>query len=207
MTTATAVQVKERPIIFGADSVRAILSGAKTQTRRVVKNPDKYDRIRECGFCCPYGQPGERLWVRETWKHYGNKYAGGKSYALVAYGDDTSTERDVDVSALPEIPKACIDDYWHKKRSPIFMPRWASRINLEVTNVRVERVQEITREDALAEGVREMFKGKNFELREERMSLEQHAYAEAWDSLNAKRGFSWDSNPFVWVISFKPVAD
>lgn len=220
-----AQEVKERPIIFGAESVCAILEGRKTQTRRVVKNPDKYEHIRECGFCCPYGQPSERLWVREAFavessynvddvRRYQPPHKDGRPTRYAEDGETAWWEQ-CHYRATDPQPELCCEHescdgsepcsrVW---KMPLFMPRWASRITLELTEVRVERVQEITREDALAEGVHEMFKGENFPLREQRMALEQHAYAEAWDALNAKRGFGWDKNPWVWVLPFRRVQD
>lgn len=166
--------MKERPILFSAPMVKAILSGTKTQTRRIVK-PQQFP----LGTCvaCPYGTVGDRLWVRETWlqvpagiafradggDHYG---AGGKL----------------------------------KWRPSIFMPRAASRITLEVTGVRVERLQGISEDDAEAEGV--AAEPHNGSCVDRRCFVK--AYASLWDSLNAKRS-PWSSNPWVWVLSFRRI--
>lgn len=219
-------EIKERPIIFGAESIRAIIEGQKAQTRRVIKNPDKYDRIRECGFCCPYGQPGERLWVRETFalesnyniedeRRYPPPHADGRpvrrvSDAEIAYWEQChyrATDPPPELSCEHEAcdggePCARV---W---KSPMFMPRWASRISLELTAVRVERLQEISESDAIAEGVDRAHLDSDITLARGILaggSLAVDRYARAWDELNAKRGFPWDSNPFVWVLSFKRV--
>lgn len=190
--------MKERPILFSAPMVRAILAGTKTQTRRVVRGPIEYlgpsggqDDLSSWGWffdgeeqhgymvlargmnerfdngCisipCPYGVPGDRLWVRETWRGEG---PGSVKYR--ADGDD--------VGSL-------------KWRPSIFMPRWASRIDLEVTEVRVQRVQEITREDAIAEGV---------------TTHDVFGFMRLWDSINGKRA-PWASYPWVWALTFKRV--
>lgn len=202
--------MKERPILFSAPMMRAILAGKKTQTRRVVKpqppglwmKPETavitdhhgcwaFSRIAPNGMAvawprgansirCPYGVPGDRLWVRETW--------------------------------FPETPNRAIyradgefeDGYagpgW---RPSIHMPRWASRIILEVTDVRVERVQAITEEDAKAEGVPPERAAR---IGADHGTL-QHtlAFAVLWDSINAPRGFGWATNPWVWCLTFKRV--
>lgn len=183
-------KVKERPIIFSGDSVKAILAGTKTQTRRVVKPqpPEGFDRVfsfplstetawykddtrekwpkpnTEIWKVCPLGIPGDQLWVRETFSY---RLLGG----AVVYRATEETQH--------------LESVWS---TPIFMPRWASRLQLEITNVRVERLQEITAAYARAEGV---FAGD---------------YANQWDKINGKRdGCKWDDNPFVWVIEFKRV--
>jgi len=184
------VAIKERPILFSGPMVRAILDGRKTMTRRVIKYPAvtvEHDRIIAGRFidpktgcvdgqfdviACPYGQPGDRLWVRETYNS-----CGGKPF----YRADGELHPD-----------------W-KWRPSIFMPRWASRITLEITAVRVERLKDITIEDAQAEGVTPL--GVEGDGRRWRA-----AFRELWDSLNAKRGHGWGANPWVWVISFKRVA-
>lgn len=212
----TAVQVRERPIIFGAESVRAIFDGSKTQTRRVFKFPKHMERegsdwvksIQEDGggnwipwstdapgvaeftkraypngegIPCPYGKPGDRLWVREAY-HVTPLGRLHKDRWSVCYAAD---EEGCNVSGA-----------W---ANPMFMPRWASRIDLELTAVRVERLQDITGNDAREEGV---CRGDTTP----RSGLYRiNQYREAWDRLNAKRGFGWDSNPFVWCISFRRI--
>lgn len=173
--------MKERPIIFNGEMVRAILDGRKTQTRRVIKPQPDGPWAAPGRTMCPYGQPGDRLWVRETWAHV----------PRTAYGSlGMQDPSDEDMAA---IYRATFD------RSPpgtgwkpsIYMPKWAARIWLEIINVRVERVQEITNEGALAEGV------------EEHQIPHTWMFRELWDSINAKRGYSWDSNPSIWVVEFR----
>jgi hypothetical protein len=167
--------VKERPILFSGRMVQAILDGRKTMTRRVFKTakliPTESYGKRALTRTCPYGQPGDRLWVRET-----HNTCGEKPF----------------YRADGEMPLE-----W--KWSPsVFMPRWASRITLEITAVWVERLKDITIEDAQAEGITPL--GTEGDSRRWRAG-----FRELWDSLNAKRGYGWDANPWVWVISFKRV--
>lgn len=218
-TTAT----KTRPIIFTGESVRAILAGAKTQTRRVVKpQPDHGVRFFNRGLlwhnerCDPKHHKvpfntGDRLWVRETWQVFDRLrtrcYQSGRSWlsgdvmeAGVGFKADTDHIGQVPVRGVLRTVKSP----W---RSPIYMPRWASRITLEVVAARVERVQEISEDDAIAEG----------------MPDERHTaiapspiggipitggkprtfFMLLWNHLNAKRGYSWESNPWVFVVEFK----
>ena len=212
--------MKERPILFSAPMVRAILEGRKSQTRRVVKpQPFAGWYPSKCtngwGFChpqgeapavlfqCPYGVPGDRLWVRETWAYFNadeDLYQKNKgALAFRATWDSDRCEWPQFARAISYIP----GDRW---RPSIHMPRWASRITLEITDVRVERLQEISEEDALAEGVREI--GGNFEGCYEfcdRLSgtNARDCFGRGWDSINAKRGSGWDANPWVWAISFR----
>lgn len=167
--------------------VRAILEGRKTMTRRVMKpqpGPAVIYPSSSYARKCPYGQVGGRLWVREAWS-----------------GLD-----EFDALKPSEIPRGA--PIWYcaslrigpefmrgmgKLRSSIFMPRWASRITLEITDIRVERLQEITLEDCWDEGVSD-------EPAYERPA----AYSRLWDTLNGKK-HPWASNPWVWVIEFKRV--
>jgi hypothetical protein len=178
--------MKEHPILFSSEMVMAILEGRKTQTRRAIKRQPIYlegvwiwrrtewldDKIIDPSplDLCPYGYPGDQLWVREAWAPQvledGRKYKSGDS---VIYRADFCGE--------------ALDYPW---RPSIFMPRWASRIMLEIVNIRVERVQQIGGTDAFAEG--------GFTVTQ---------FIELWDKLNAKRYFLWESNPWVWVIEFK----
>ena len=193
--------MKERPILFNAPMVRAILDGRKTVTRRVVKpqpageirrgEPDfnhwidtkywerqnqKENRgIGTRGFACPYGQPGgDRLYVRETFGHFerNENFAPGCEVFYRADGESLAVEP------------------W---RPSIHMPRWASRITLEVTGVRVEKLQEISRGDAMAEGCPfpNMAKGDD----------PRHWYTALWEQINGHG--SWEANPWVWVIEFR----
>lgn len=196
---------RERPIIFSGPMVRAILADRKSQTRRVVK-PQPIDfyvasyepmtlidavpgELMARRIMFPYGIPGDRLWVRETWTHTGEGVWSPRDAAAAGGGR-------VLYRATDEAPcKGC----WFPS---IHMPRWASRITLEIVAVRVERVQEISGDDAFAEGV----------VDDIRLSIEAwNARAVAhfrnlWNDLNAKRGFGWDANPWVWVVEFKRIA-
>lgn len=210
---------KERPILFSAPMVRAILSGKKTQTRRVVQIPkwgigsiELHDKdgmgqsaIDWPNVCCnstgclaevpcPFGSRGDRLWIREAW----SSAEAENGNELIVYQSDMAV---ADVYQLGNGPKSLngfLDEPWGERngrlrfKPSIHMPRWASRITLEVTRVRVERLRSITSADALAEG---------FSV-EERAS-ETDAFHNLWDKLNADRGFGWESNPLVWVISFQ----
>lgn len=207
--------MKARPIIFKPDMVSAILDGRKTKTRRIVKPSPGYQAswmeprlLLECPSAsiasvdgavgaqfehplggpfswvrCPYGQPGDLLWVRETWQQsglaYGNPTAGAGRMHYRA---------DADHGWQP---------YWGGWRSPMFMPRWASRLTLRVTGVRVERLQEISEDDAGAEGLRGNEGG---EWGCEGLIEDFEAL---WESINGTG--SWDENPWVWVIEFEPI--
>jgi len=187
---------KEKPIIFSAESVQKILCGTKTQTRIVMKPqptddfspyrvgwyaPTKIDRhgeeypgaevfgvYNECGdegYKSPFGAIGHRLWVREP-------FWVGQQDGKIYFGlDDDFYDPDI----------------W-KKKSPLFMPRSASRLTLEITNVRCERLWDMPPHDALAEGYSTVCD-----------------FVDAWNSLNAKRGFGWQSNCWVWVLEFKKI--
>ena len=203
--------MKETPILFSGPMVRALLEGRKTQTRRVVKpQPFHYQaggcwmlEVRGNARClgqsdwlegCPYGQPGDRLWVREAWQ--------------ALHSDDRVKPRDIlpttDRSAWPCYPASGDYVMGGRIRPSIHMPRWASRLSLELTAMRVERLLAITEADALAEGitpcpggafgVEDPFTPHNSAVK---------AYFALWDSLNDARGFGWASNPWVWVLEFK----
>lgn len=203
---------KSRPIILSAESVRAILSGTKTQARMVIKpqpilrtggdghgtwiKDDKGWRwwgrnwngvhTPKCdGFYCPYGSPGERLWVREKWRAVGSAQVLRKGRLV-----DRPVMRDNIIYAADDE----LDGPW---QSPLHLPRWASRITLEITGVRVERVGDISTEDCIAEGFKSGLREYDAEV-----DLRQQ-FSAAWDALDAKRGFPWASNPWVWVIEFK----
>jgi hypothetical protein len=176
--------------------VRAILNGSKTQTRRVVKLkpwhslqeredgtlwPWMHDNDRDCDHWlpCPYGQPGDRLWVRETFAEGIHQMADANHWAYAA--DRFGTQQR-------------LSDRW---KPSIHMPRSASRITLEITIVRVERLQDISEADAMAEGVNA---GKYLGL--ERANA--RAFSELWESINGPD--SWAANPWVWVIEFRRAA-
>jgi len=189
--------VKERPILMSAPMVRALLAGTKTQTRRVARlSPMHMGMALEPGEMahgtplktCPYGQRGERLWVREAWR-------SGK--LTDRFAPREMTPHVVWYEADGQAPEACSG----KLRPGMFMPRWASRITLEVTGVRVERLQDISEADARAEGVEPADEPNP--LRWQHYSPHGVAYAKLWDSINGPG--AWDSNPFVWCVSFRRV--
>lgn len=183
--------MKERGILFKDFLVRKILAGEKTQTRRLAK-PGRDMAMFSVTGRCPYGVPGDRLYVKEGWGRGQNIYPHEK----VIYRADCV----IDLESLRE------QDADFKWVSPLLMPRWASRITLELTEVRVQRCQDISFEDIIAEG---------FDLREDTKEwpggwgCESHrsalraAFSEAWDRINADRGGSWAANPWVWALGFR----
>lgn len=224
---------KERPILFSGEMIRAILEGRKTQTRRVLREqpmmyvaPDSDNTflfVNHSGngavspighkwIQCPYGKPGDRLWVRETlyaYGHYretGNLTDGGMPETefvdfTLTTGHGTTYIHSADTEIRVEPDK--FSTGWHKRPS-IFMPRELSRVTLEITNIRVERLQEISEADVLAEGI-DMRPPLGQDVLDAKWdgSLFQWRFKKGWDSLNAKRGYGWDTNPFVWVVEFK----
>lgn len=183
--------MKERPILFNDDMVRAILAGQKTQTRRPV------DPQRQC----PFGQPGDRLWVRETlfyeWHMHDVTYGepdlpgGMYSHRCIYRADNPDYPVNVGVYARGWTPS-------------IHMPRILSRITLEITDVRVERVRDISEEDAQVEGVRPAFSHPGFDGVTSQPSY-RWGFWRIWDELYAARGLGWSVNPWVWVVTFKRV--
>ena len=199
---------KERPILFNADMVNAILSGRKTQTRRIVK-PTKDRNGSGCHLApceiagevnggdyalCPYGQPGDRLWVRENFLYlmHGDVTAGDIKYCA------SIDSRSAAGSKNP--------GYWWRKRPSIHMPRWASRITLEIVSVRVERLKQISERDALQEGIG-LVLADNWpdpKAMSEAVAKSRRAgFKLLWESINGSD--SWDTNPWVWVVEFKRV--
>lgn len=265
--------MKERPILFSAPMVRALLDGNKTQTRRVLKRqPDEHHWQRLPGYelkpskivtindrsavkfyhaipqnrewdtaldwlLCQYGHPGDRLWVREAWGYFDPDGTGedydrdhneeGKSGPCTAYSAEMLQEG------------SPLRDYWRRRiaykatfaeqkygmgpvgpsrwRPSIHMPRWASRITLEITGVRVERLQAISMHDVGEEGIGALLEdpdskpGQAFSQAEHaaiagfpgRITPEVKGYAALWEQINGAG--SWDANPWVWVVEFKNV--
>ena len=212
--------MKERPIIMSAPMVRAMLSGAKSQTRRAVKLPkhvleflgdpgrawikyggfggqpghsgpgayvtdEEYSEEGSAHVPCPYGVPGDRLWVRETWSHDAPDLATCRA----AHEDVCNG-----IGYGPYYRATEVAPDTLRWRPAIYMPRWASRITLEVTGVRVEQLHDISEEDAKAEGI-------------ESGSVESavEKYAWLWGQINGAA--SWAANVWVWVISFRRLAD
>lgn len=228
------VTMKEHPILFSAPMVRAILEGRKTQTRRIVcrsivdhpeawsaftvdsterKNRDTWSiskpdpngnaygtppetssgRSTELWRGkCPFGAPGDRLWVRETW------LALDADWRVVGRPSDIRGSPWPNVVYQADSPSPANPVTW---RPSIHMPRWASRITLEVTSVRVERLQSISEADAKTEGV------TPFPLDPEgdcwTDGTHRTAFEYLWQQINGKRA-SWESNPWAWVVEFKP---
>lgn len=188
---------KERPILFSTPMVRAIVEGRKTVTRRVAKLPHGSEvwaeRARKPEQICPYGVPGDRLWVRETWALLtGN----GHRYVYRADGDDPRTGwEDVPAERRPRM-------VW---RPSIHMPRAVSRITLEVVSVRVERLHDITEEDARAEGIMTGVP-LNATINGEPGTVwvfdPVKAFQMLWDEINGKRA-PWLTNPWVWRVDFR----
>lgn len=246
--------IKERPLVCTEESVRAILEKWKTQTRRIIKPQPIFCAKKQFDFMrtpesvyiwspqkgeewyawesgrfqfddllittkCPYGQPGDRLWVKETWCEYGNIFNSHEGYWYKASGIDQL-----------HMDKVKFDIC--KWKSPRFMPRRASRIMLEIDEVRVERLQEIPPDDVYAEGIEnkrpaeeaicdycplpERLRGVHCYGGEPVMCEGSHCgnameawedeavreYADLWNSINSKRGYGWDVNPWVWAIKF-----
>ncbi len=197
--------MKERPILFNTESVRAILDGSKVQTRRVVKpQPDDVGsnilvtlpsgmKARHGGFAmhpnahslvfgnmvkavyCPHGIVGDRLYVRETFIP--------KASGTIYKADYDSCEA------------AGLSGLYGGWKPSLFMPKREYRILLEIVGERVERVRRISHEDALAEGIERT----NSSIH----SIALERFQRIWDAINKKRGFGWDTNPYVWVYEFK----
>lgn len=212
-----------KPINFNSEMIRALIAGRKWQTRRVMK-PQPPSWIRDFGyncftpkgsisgfgvyenegpaqkfFKCPYGQPRDRLWVRETWV---GAYDDSDNLIQATFRDLTSNrlggETGEEYFMAPNAPKG--SENWclrWRKKSVIHMPQWASRFTLEITNVRVERVQDISEEDAIAEGSQEpslvpIIGG---------CLSERDAFAKLWNHIYGPG--AWERNDWVWVYEFK----
>ena len=220
--------VIERPILMSGESVRGIIDLRKTHTRRVIKPQPKksiiYANSEDCwitkgemffswnkSWKCLYGKPGDLLWVRETWD-------------AISKTDEFSPLEECNIEYRADLPAGCTDypggwlmedargnDEATRWRPSIFMPRWASRITLKIRDVRVERLQDISEADAEKEGISNLdsyIQAAKFGHRDDHGALitkSKTLFAGYWDSINAKRGHSWDSNPWVWVIEFEKV--
>ena len=223
--------IKERPILFSAPMVRAILEGRKTVTRRAMKcQPDadasitveSYNvavtnrrgyqeagpeifgawwRDGESGCKCPYGQPGDRLWVRETW--YCDHFEVQKGpYLQPADMHDLDQSREDGELVYAADGLAPYEQEQPTWKPSIHMPRWACRILLEITEVRVERLQDITEEQALAEGIaKHPGGGHHVEDGKHHWASPIDSFAGLWSSV----GGDWNANPWVWVVEFKRV--
>lgn len=214
--------MKERPILFSWPMVRATLEGRKTQTRQVIDprgwKPGKFGwngDVHDFSMLNSslYGHPGDRLWVREGWRFVDCEFDGARWSAQYDYRAGYNTS--LNARHFFEGTDPYIKLGW---RSCIHMPREASRISLEITSVRVERLQSIFWFDALNEGVVEVmgdrdntnptcrgYVGREDGLKFGIRATPRDAYHDLWDSINAKRGLGWDANPWVWVVDFKMV--
>ena len=195
--------MKERPILFSAPMVRAILNGTKTQTRRAVKDRHIDSAPPACIFQwlrerCTYGQPGDRLWVREAFMHEPADYCWEASVSIPCRPAETVYRADHDG-----------DTRGAGWKPSIHMPRALSRITLEITGVRVERLQDISEADAIAEGVHP---GGACLPDDDTSSFSRIGpvcnasfpvarYAALWESINGAG--AWEKNPLVWVIEFR----
>ncbi|MEN4566151.1 hypothetical protein [Pantoea agglomerans] len=215
--------MKERPIIFNADMVRAVLEGRKTQTRRIMRvqpesnqfglrriiasakrsDTGKYhwtesnatgNHIRSAPFSCPFGAIGDRLWVRESFYEHGHWQGGGYDPEDSYFVSDKQVLYPADGIKRPAERKR--EDFWRSSPS-IHMPRWASRITLEITGVRVERLRDLSEQDAKSEGVMPPAGGV-LPGWEHRIN-----FRDLWMSIYGAD--NWEANPWVWVIEFKRV--
>jgi len=217
--------IKERPILFSTEMVKAIVEGRKTLTRRVIKNkeylsmlnsgftPDNIEHPEEDTYC-PFGLKKDRLWVRETFKY---EYSHG-------VGESGEELESLNISYKAPGPKWPAtypgDDIVIPDRSgytpSIFMPLWASRLKLEIINVRVQRLKEISESDAIKEGIEPLPSKRGFynpmggghgSVHLGYYETAKNAFADLWDKINFKRGFGWEKDPWVWVIEFKRVEE
>lgn len=231
--------MKERPILFSAPMVRALLDGSKTQTRRIVKpQPVELPDFNRGGLSinvggakyqtfspemyrhrCPYGQAGDLLWVRETWRHTASSLDEARaitedimSGSAVDWRADY-VERLIKTGEFTREDAEVSSDFETWKPS-IHMPRWASRILLEIVRVRVELLQGISEEDALTEGIESLTYGglttfRNYALTDDEAEVSPmlestiESYRTLWESINGAG--SWNANPWVLVVEFKVI--
>lgn len=204
--------MKERPILFSGPMVRAILAGTKTQTRRVCKardvsgqplseySGDALDALVRS--LSPYGKPGDRLWVRENgWQR------PERTQRMMRDGADTWEPYYYDADGYTDLEREQFKEWGFKRRPSIHMPRWASRILLEVTDVRVERLQDISEDDAMAEGIDPLQNHPGRFVSEHSPGLNfpsaKAAYRDLWEHINGPG--SWDANPWVWAVIFRRI--
>lgn len=188
---------RSRPVIFSAPMVRAILDGRKTQTRQIVKRYEEFGCLtgdcphqhrNECAASltasCPYGAPGDRLWVRENWR------------PLMDHLSECTGPKDIRYAASVSEAEWAIS----KWRPSIHMPRWASRITLRITDVRVERLQAISAADAIAEACAPA-SAHSLDCDSKSPVVE---FRGVWERINGVA--SWVANPWVWAIQFERVS-
>jgi hypothetical protein len=222
----------DRPIIFSAPMIKALLDGEKTQTRRVIEPCKKDIRegdvivswpadafIRKCLRFHPKHRVGDRLWVKEKYS-----IVPSTAYRMSEGVQQTVNPNDKDFAAVYAAGWERSKPYW---KSPMFMPRWASRITLTVTDVRVQKAHDITGDDAIAEGIETdlldmCFIARDYTSTDEKWfytwpnafndggerfcDTADHAcirsYQTLWNSINSKRGYEWETNPWISVIAF-----
>ena len=225
--------MKERPILFSAPMLRAILAGNKTQTRRIAKGVvgvhartgEPLAGLDSAGprVPCPYGQVGDRLWVRESFwiEHDSDSHEGSGAFDC---GIDLKTGDWASVCYCADQDKAGTwigpDEFYPErtfvpwgdgglvpeffsKRPNIHMPRWASRILLEVTSVRVERLQDISQADAYAEGAMSWAQEQKTPIKDLNGGDDRIAFMALWESIEGAG--SWDANPWVWAVEFRRI--
>ena len=223
--------MKERPILFQGAMVRAILNGSKTQTRRLVKPQPIYDHMfvedgmvittKKCttsihsplvSMLCPHGERGDQLWVRET-------------FGYVSPDETRRPHSECNIEYRADLPLGCTDrpGQWPadecvgdperpRWRPSIHMPRAASRIQLEIVSVRVERLNSCSEADAIAEGVPGDLGMRGHDdlmvhvvMERLNVSAPVARYVLLWDSINSERPNNWNCNPYVWVVEFKRI--
>jgi|SRR6185503_3313759 len=208
--------------------INTILEGRKTQTRRVAKLLLPGDKnyihaathkgwVSKRATQSRFGMPGDRLWVREGWQWFGRTRNGAGPEGGFQYRADLAQRtfqefQDPD-ARWRDFLQANEEDKLNRWRPSIHMPRWASRITLETTDIRVERLRDISEEDAKAEGMESLgLRGgwdgqmREFYSSKESLSFDPvRKFRLGWDGLNAKRGYGWEKNPWVWVITFKRI--
>lgn len=230
MSTTTT---RERPVLFNGDMVKAILAGTKTQTRRPMKvqpaditgfgsnewsrfrnnMAERWQRAEAFGQPCPFGEPGDRLWVRETWRPEerdsdmadGVRYQADDAFRVIENTREAA-DRWLDVHGGLGAKNI------YRWRPSIHMPRWASRLTLRVTGARLERLQSITPDDAVAEGIERVshvglmqaFGWKDYGGGAGYFDPVK-SFASLWDQVATDRELCWDRNPWVWRISFERI--
>ncbi|EFB5235032.1 hypothetical protein SO688_004150 [Escherichia coli] len=187
-------KMKERGMIFNDEMVRAILGGNKTQTRRIVEEKF-YGRAVAAELLakhCPYGQPGDRIWVRETYRVHGK----ATDVATLVYRASVRNSWTEQTHRVPvEVCNKPVSEKWTPS---IHMPRWASRILLEITDVRVERLHDMSEADAKAEGATPA----TYKITPPE-AVYRVGFGDIWRSIYGQD--NWLSNPWVWVIEFKRI--
>lgn len=203
----TIAKVKERPILFSTPMVKAILEGRKTQTRRIIKMPSwgvgweyfetdgETARVASRNGCvaeilCPYGQKSDRLWVRETWRH-----AMSDTHRCFCYKADNKYQCGKDAPT----------DYQPDWKPSIHMPKIACRLYLEITDIKVQRLQDITEEEAIAEGIEviefdDETMYRNYSKFDICLRCPIASFCSLWQSINGVE--SWEENPWIWKIAF-----